>query len=195
MVTVSSSGPSSTLRVYTWRKLRAVGAHALAQSVYLLPDRPATARVVDRLLERLEADEGGSGRALRIRMSDADEERGLIAAFQAERADEYSEIVDRSKELLAELATETDRGRTTFTEVDESAADLTRFQKWLDAVRQRDYFDSDGRAEAERAVAACETALAAFETAAYESEVGEGQAAPAQPRRLRAVDSPRDGSP
>jgi hypothetical protein len=191
MVTLSTSGPSSTLRVYAWRKLRAVGAYALAPSVYLLPDRPATAGAATRLLARAEEDEGGRGRALRIRLANRDEEREMIAAFRAERSDEYAEIVERSKELLAELAMETVRGRTTFTEVDESAADLGRFQRWLDAVRQRDYFDSEGRTEAERAVEVCERALGDFEAAAYESEVREAQSS-AQARRLRAVDSVTD---
>jgi hypothetical protein len=110
LITVSTSGPSSTLRVHALRKLRSLAALALAQSVYVVPERPATVRAVNRLRAR----PGGGAR-----------------------------------------------------EVEESDADLARFQKWLAAVRKRDYFGADGRDQAEAAVDACERALSEFEAEAY----------------------------
>jgi hypothetical protein len=170
IITVSTSGASSTLRVHAWRKLRGLGAHALHQSVYLLPDRPSTRRAVTRLIARVRR-EGGLARMLQIALTDEREERELIGAFSAERSDEYGEIVERTVDFLREIKTERERGRMTYTEVEESDADFKRFQRWLAAVRERDYFGAPGQEDAIEAVASCERALAEFEAAAFTSEL------------------------
>jgi hypothetical protein len=66
---------------------------------------------------------------------------------------------------------ERERGRATYTEVEESDTDLKRFRSWLEAVRERDYFDAGGRTEAEDAFDACERALAEFEAEAFAGEL------------------------
>ena len=65
------------------------------------------------------------------------------------------------------------RGRTTYTELEESDVDLARHQKWLAAIRARDYFDAPGGEEAAAAVASCEEALARFESEALSAELDE----------------------
>ena len=67
------------------------------------------------------------------------------------------------------------RGRATYTELEESDADLGRHQKWLAAIRARDYFDAPGGQEAAAAVASCEEALARFETEALSAELDEAR--------------------
>lgn len=189
MITVSTPGPSSTLRVFTWRKLRSAGAHSLGQSVYLLPERPATTRMVNRLLARV-LREGGHGRTLRVSLNDGREERETIERFNGERSDEYREIVGRTRDFFSEIEAERAKGRATFTEVEESDVDLSRFQRWLTAVRQRDYFDAEGYDEAVNAVAACERVLAEFEAEAFASESASDDQQTALPPRLRAVGQP-----
>src|SRR3954462_13493114 len=88
LITVSTPrGGSSTLRVYTWRKLRSLGAHYLQQSVCPLPAPPNTTRAVTRLVARLRAG-GGSGEMLRTGLSDAGQDATIVDAFQRERTDE-----------------------------------------------------------------------------------------------------------
>ena len=187
LITVSApGGKSSTLRVYAWRKLRSLGAHYLQQSVCLLPATAKTNRAAARLVARLRA-EGGQGEMLRIELTDAKQEAAIIEAFQRERADEYHEVVERTKQFHEELALERRRGRATYTELEESDADLARHQKWLAAIKARDYFGAPGAAEAQAAVAACEEALAEFESEALSTELDTSDEA-ATPR-LRAVDS------
>jgi hypothetical protein len=74
--------------------------------------------------------------------------------------------------MLEEIATETARGRATYAEVEESEADLERFRTWLRRINDRDHFQAPGRAAAEAAVRHCADALAAFETAAMDTETG-----------------------
>ena len=173
LITVSTpGGGSSTLRVYAWRNLRRLGAHYLQQSVCVLPATPTTTRAVARLVTRVRA-EGGHGQMLRIKLTDARQEAAVIDAIQRERTDEYHEVVERTRQFHEELQLERSRGRATYTELEESDADLARHQKWLAAIRARDYFDAPGGQEATAAVASCEEALARFESEALSSELDE----------------------
>lgn len=186
LITVSTpGGGSSTLRVYAWRNLRRLGAHYLQQSVCVLPATPKTTRATTRLVTRLRA-EGGRGEMLRIQLTDARQEAGVIDAMQRERADEYRELVESTRLFREELEQERRRGRATYTELEESDVDLARHQKWLAAIRARDYFDAPGGEEAAAAVASCEEALARFESEALSAELDES-ASDAGPA-LRAVD-------
>ena len=190
LITVSTpGGGSSTLRVYAWRTLRSLGAHYLQQSVCLLPATPRTTRATTKVVTRLRA-EGGRGEILRIQLPDAKQEAGVVDAIGRERTDEYRELVESTRQFLEELRQELRRGRATYTELEESDADLARHQKWLAAIRARDYFDAPGGEEAVAAVAACEEALARFESDALSAELDkpESDAGP----RLRAVDDPDD---
>jgi hypothetical protein len=123
---------------------------------------------------------------LRITLTDSRQEIAVIDAIQRERTDEYREVVERTRQFHDELRLERRRGRTTYTELEESDADLARHQKWLAAIRARDYFDAPGSEEATAAVASCEEALARFESEALSAEL-DGSASDAAPR-LRAVD-------
>ena len=190
LITVSTPGGGpSTLRVYAWRNLRSLGAHYLQQSVCLLPATPRTTRTVARLVTRLRA-EGGRGEMLRIQLTDAKQEAGVIDAIQRERTDEYREVVERTRQFHEELQLERRRGRATYTELEESDADLARHQKWLAAIRARDYFDAPGGEEAAAAVASCEAALAGFESEALSAELDEST--PDTGPGLRAVEGGND---
>jgi len=190
LITVSPlGGGSSTLRVYAWRNLRGAGAHYLQQSVCLLPATPATTRAATKVVTRLRA-EGGDGEVLRIQLTDPKQEAKVIDAMQAERTDEYHELVESTRQFHEELASERRRGRLTYTELEESDADLARYRRWLAAIRARDYFGAPGDDEATAAVASCEAALARFETEALSAELDES-ASDVEPR-LRAVERPDD---
>lgn len=190
LITVSTPrGASSTLRVYAWRNLRSLGAHYLQQSVCLLPATPRTTRAVTRLVTRLRA-EGGQGEMLRIALTDVAQEAAIVDAFQRERTDEYREVVESTEQFHAELEGERRRGRATYTELEESDADLARHQKWLAAIRARDYFDAPGGEAAAAAVTSCEEALARFESEALSAELDQPETATAP--RLHAVESGDD---
>ena len=121
---------------------------------------------------------------LRITLNDPAQEASVIESFQQERADEYREVIERTQQFHQELAHERRRGRLTYTELEESDADLTRHQKWLTAIQARDYFDAPGATDAAAAVASCERALADFEAGALAAELDQHIESP----RLRAVD-------
>ncbi len=169
LLTVSTAGAPDSLRVQVWRRLRSLGALYLHQSVCLLPDRPETARAVHRLLDRVRHGDG-SGRLLHLALSSPGEEAALIAEFQRERAAEYQELLDRLPELSRELAAERAKGRLTYAEVEESEADLARFQRWLAKITGRDYFGCPLGDQARAAVDRCAQDLARFEAEAFSAD-------------------------
>lgn len=132
----------------------------------------AVRRQVARLLATVRAD-GGTARRLTVDITDPAEYAQLVAEFNAERDTEYGEVVERAPELLAELEKETARGNATYAEVEESEADLERFDKWLTKIAARDYFGAPGGTAAREAVERCRTGLAAFEDAAIAAQAGE----------------------
>ncbi len=186
LITVSLTAGQASLRVHVWRKLRSLGSVYLQSSVCLLPDQPQVLREVRRLLDRVHH-EGGSGRFLRIALSEADEAEALRAEFNAAREDEYAEVLERLPALEAEIAMERSRGRATYAEVEESEADLERFHSWLRKIAQRDYFAALGGEQARARVAEVAEQLAVFEEEALNAE------APAGDRSLRAVAPRRRG--
>ncbi|SDH37120.1 hypothetical protein SAMN05421869_102128 [Nonomuraea jiangxiensis] len=169
MVSVSTAGAAPTLRVQVWRKLRSLGALYLQQSVCLLPEREQTLRQVRRLLDRVHQ-QGGTGRMLRLTLTDPAEERQIIAEFNTARDAEYTEVLERLPTFRAELAAERQRGRATYAEVEESEADLERFRSWLAKIAARDYFAAPAAAMAQSAVEDAAADLAAFEQSALAAE-------------------------
>lgn len=163
-----STGKESSLRVFVWRQLRKLGAVYLHQSVCLLPDRSTVRTRLQPITARVRS-QGGQVRQLSIQVS-GDDHQALVQEQRRDRDTEYAEVVERAPQLLAELALETRRGRTTYAEVEESEADLDRFEKWLTAIGDRDYFQAPGGAGAREAVQECRTALATFEAAALAAD-------------------------
>ena len=189
LITVSTAGAPPALRVQVWRRLRALGALYLQQSVCLLPDRPEVTRAVRRLLDRVHRD-GGQGRLLKVALTDPAEEHAVIEDFRRERAVEYADLLERIPEFLAELDRERARGRTTYAEVEESEADLHRFQSWLAKIAARDYFDAPGAAQARAAVERCAAEFAAFEEDALAAEAPEPTRTPVpRQQHLRLADA------
>jgi len=190
------TGSDSALRVRVWRELRKLGAVYLHASVCLLPDQPKVAGTVDTLARRVR-EGGGRARVLRTLLIDPDEQATIIAEQTTLRDDEYRELVERTGEFLTEIDKETQRNRATYTEVEESEADLERFDRWFTSIAARDYFHAPGRERAEAALQQCRDALTAFEAAAVaadtETAPGDTFIPPAEiPARLRVIHSDAD---
>jgi hypothetical protein len=162
-------GTASSLRVWVWRRLRSLGGLYLQQGTCLLPAIPDVSRSVRRVVDRVNRD-GGSCRVLEIALSDPKEEDEIVAAFRAERTDEYGEIASKAPAFLEEIAMERTRGRTSYNEVEESEAELQKLKTWFERVRARDYFDAPGASDAEASIARCAAALVSFEEDALSAE-------------------------
>jgi Protein ChrB, N-terminal len=182
-----TTGADASLRVHVWRQLRKLGAVYLQNSVCLLPQVGAVPQTVQRLVARVNSS-GGRARVLHTTFTDPAEQAAITGEQRADRDTEYGEVLERTPAFLDEIARETARGRATYAEVEESEADLERFEKWLASIAARDYFNSPGGQAAREAVQACRDAFTAFEAAALAAETGTPTAADTP--QLRVVDNP-----
>ncbi|MEN8374156.1 MAG: chromate resistance protein ChrB domain-containing protein [Gemmatimonadota bacterium] len=122
----------ASLRLRILRRLKAVGAVALKNSVYLLPDTPDTREDLHWI--RREVIDGGGDATLSVARFLEGVPRGqLEALFREERDREYAEIAQAVKE-------------------DPDRTGVGKLRRRLDAVIARDHFDAAGRAAAEHAL-------------------------------------------
>lgn len=182
LVAVSTAGAPASLRVTVWRRLKALGALYIQQSVCLLPTRPKTRQAVHSLGERVRRD-GGSLRTLSLTVTNPDEQAELVTQLQDARDGEYAEVLDRLPAFFTELETETVRGRTTFEELEESEVDLARFNSWMSKIAARDYFQAPLGKRARNELAHAERALATFAALAEATATDADQ----RPPRLRSI--------
>lgn len=155
------------LRATAWRRLKALGAVYLQNSVAALPVTPAA----ERALRKLQHDIAGmSGTAVLMKSSVLVGESNVMAIFQAARTDEYEEIVDRCAGFLAELEKEYVKQHFSYAELEENEVDYTKLANWFAKVSERDEFQAPGRGEAEAALRQCETALEEYAARVYAEE-------------------------
>lgn len=165
LVAVTTAGAPASLRVHVWRRLRGLGALYLQQSICLLPATDDTEKEVADLIARVQ-DDGGQARCLHVQTTDTGETAGLVAEMQSAIDAEYQDFLERIGDFFAELATETERDRVTFAEVEESEADLDRYQTWAAKIAARDYFGAPHGGQATAELQRAGEALAQFEALA-----------------------------
>lgn len=161
------SSPSS-LRVLVWRRMRAAGAAALQQGVWVLPQTPEHEQFLREV--SLEVKQGGSGILLVARPLDDDQAAEIIERFRADRDQEYVEFGVRCRDFLTEIAQETAAHNLTFAALEENEHDLQKLHTWLGKIRARDFFGAHQAGAAAEALAACERALHGFAEAIYTRE-------------------------
>jgi hypothetical protein len=168
------SSPSS-LRVLVWRRMRAAGAAALQQGVWVLPQTPEHERFLRDILREAQQ-QGGSGLLLVATPLDADHASEVVERFRADRDQEYREFGVRCRDFLAEIAKETAARNLTFAALEENEQDLQKLHTWLGRIRARDFFGAPQARAAADALAACERALQTFAEAIYAREGLQGPA-------------------
>lgn len=157
----------SRLRATVWRRLKALGAIYLQNSVAALPEDVGA----ERALRTLRAEIGQlGGTAQLLRASPLAGGAGLLAAYNAARDDEYEEIVDRCRDFLAEIDKESAASHFTYGELEENDEDLAKLRGWFDKVASRDRLGAAGREDAVKALAECARALDGFAEAVYAAD-------------------------
>lgn len=141
----------SNLRVRTWRRLQELGAVALKQSVYVLPDS-ADAREDFEWL-KVEIDGSGGGAAVFLADAiDAGQDAVLIEEFRRARQAAYAE-------LAAELQRVQRGGAGRARRRSDGVRDhLSRYRQRLAAIERIDFFGSAGRDRVQALLSAIEGA-------------------------------------
>jgi len=174
LFTAQTPGSPSSLRVLVWRRMQHLGAHLLHNGLWLLPHTSKHVEAIQNLVTELEA-QGGCGFFFFAQPANATLGQNILARFQAEREQEYTEFTERCTSFLAELERETTARKFTFAELEENEDDLHKLTSWLRKIQARDFFGSPHHEEATAMLARCNQALAAFTDSVYEQA---GLAAP-----------------
>jgi hypothetical protein len=135
----------SNVRVKTWRRLQSLGAVAVKNSIYVLPNSPAAREDFEWMKAEIEAMRGEATVFLAQAM-DGRTTRELIAAFRRAREADYTHIRRDAERLLASAGRRGMRASP-------------RRQRTLESLRARlahacalDFFGAPGRLAAEAAV-------------------------------------------
>ena len=134
----------SSLRVRAWRKLRAIGAVALKNSVYLLPWSAEHQEHFQWLAQEVQKDRG-EATLLKVDRVENMKTGEVIRIFRDARDRDYQDLGRRLRKLLQSL----DR-RATPAVAARREAELARLVRELEHVREIDFFEAPGAREVER---------------------------------------------
>lgn len=130
------------LRVKIGRRLARVGSVALKNSVYLLPALEACQEDFQWVLREVRGC-GGEATLLRAQFVEGLTGTEVQALFNAEREQEYRELLDQTRELQAQVQAEAEPVADTAWRSLEG--DLSRLEKRLEEAITRDFFGAVGR--------------------------------------------------
>jgi hypothetical protein len=157
----------SSARVAVWREVRRSGALQLQKSIVAFPDTDEFQTALTRV-RTVVAEVGGSVFAVRAEPLERADEVRLIDAWNAARADEYTELASECDKLVAEIDKEFAKQKFTLAELDEEEAELEKLRSWHARIRARNVHRSDGSGEAEAALGRAEEAVARFTAAVFD---------------------------
>ncbi len=167
VVTYRLAPEPSRHRVAVWRELRRLGAVALQQGTWAVPDGEPFGAGLAQVVEAIKA-AGGQPVVLAVAEEEASAAQ-LEALFTAQREAEWGEFVSDCGKYETELAGEIAKGKLTLAELDEEEQSLDRLRRWYRTIRARDLFGAPGAAAAERRLKDCSEALEDFAERVYQA--------------------------
>lgn len=157
----------SRLRATVWRRIKALGAIYLHNSVAALPDLPSHERALRALRHEI-IELGGTAQLMRSELLAGTND--LVTLYNATRDDEYTEIIDKCQDFLTEIEKETGAQHFTYAELEENEEDLKKLNSWFDKVNARDTLGAGCRNDAAAALGQCASALDGFAHHVYLAE-------------------------
>src|SRR5437867_9286881 len=126
-------------RVAVWRELRRVGAVALQQATWAVPDRPYFVEGVTKAIALVERADG-EPIVLRARADSEEMTARLETLFTDAREEEWTEFLAECDKFQAEIRREIRKRKFTPAELDEEEQNLDRLRRWHRDVRAKDAF-------------------------------------------------------
>jgi transcriptional regulator with XRE-family HTH domain len=162
-------GTPSSARVALWRRLRAIGATAVVNGAWVLPDTASHAKFFEQLRRNI-LGQGGTAFVLGVPVSPPDVYEAIAERFRADRGREYDEFAERCGVLLDEIGRESRAGKYTFAEMEESEQDLQKLTRWLAKIKARDFFPDERANRSAELLERCRSAIEGFSQAVYAAE-------------------------
>ena len=143
------------LRVKVWRRLQALGAVAVKNTVYALPASDERQEDLEWVLREI-TEGGGEGLICEARLIDGLTDQEVRALFDRVRDEDYAELAEQARALAADLQ---GNGETRT----EAAQQLRRLRSRLTQVVEIDFFGANGREAVEGLLDGMESQLAGSE--------------------------------
>ncbi len=146
------------LRVKVWRRLQGLGAVAIKNSVYVLPNTDEAREDFEWVLREVRK-EGGDASLYEARLLDGITDDEIRASFQRAREGDYRALASEIRDFARGSLPARGRGVTPEGRGPLDAA-IGRFRKRLDDVTRIDFFEAPGRETVEGLLADLEQRLA-----------------------------------
>jgi hypothetical protein len=167
VITYRLPAEPSRHRVAVWRELRRLGAVALQQGTWALPDGEPFDAGFAQVVESITA-AGGQPVVLAVVDEQASAAQ-LEALFTEQRESEWAEFLADCGKYEDELAGEVAKGKLTLAELDEEEQSLDRLRRWYRTIKARDLFGAPSATLAERRLKECAAALEDFADRVYQA--------------------------
>jgi hypothetical protein len=143
------------LRVKTARQLQKIGAAAVKDSVYVLPNTEAAHQSFTWLSKEINAG-GGDANLCEANFVGGSTNSEIEALFQIVRGQDYQQLAEQVRSVLKALGKtrRQDEGKRVAAE-----AALARFQRRMDEIAQLDFFTAPGRGAASSLITTLEARL------------------------------------
>ncbi|KZC30795.1 hypothetical protein RhoFW510R10_01050 [Rhodanobacter sp. FW510-R10] len=147
MLVSSLPGKTQTARMRVWRALKAAGASAMRDGVYVLPQADNARVGFDEQAAEITASDG-TAQVIAFDSQDETQQRALVALF--DRGDEYHELFNQLDAFQVRLAS---------LEEAEARRELAMLRRDVAAVVEIDFFPGSPRRQVESALTDAEAAL------------------------------------
>jgi hypothetical protein len=155
-------------RVAVWRELRRLGAVAIGQSVWALPDHPAATSGLERIAELVDRG-AGELTVLEATGHDPASRDRLERLYVQARAAEWTEFRAECARFLTEIDKEIGKGKLIVAELEEEEQSMERLRRWHRELRTRDVLVTPAAHAADQDLKACAAKLEDYTTRVFQA--------------------------
>jgi hypothetical protein len=148
----------TNIRVKTWRRLQALGAVSIKNSVYILPHNEKTNEDFQWLRQEIES-MGGEASLFRAGSVEGATDAEIVALFCRDRDEEYSKLITEFEGILGAARRQNTSNSLSVGKLAEYEAELIRLQHELERVAANDFFGASQRSKARAAFERCRRML------------------------------------
>lgn len=172
----------SKLRVRTWRKLQALGAVPIKNSVYVLPYNEKTNEDFQWLRQEIESS-GGEASLFRAGSVEGATDKEIVELFRKERDEDYARLISEFEGLTGAAREQAKGHSLSVGKLNQYQAELSKLRQDLDRVMATDFFQAPRGKKAQDAFEKCRSVLQATE-----SKNSKGSANKTDSATLKAAD-------
>ncbi|HVF46600.1 MAG TPA: chromate resistance protein ChrB domain-containing protein [Pyrinomonadaceae bacterium] len=146
------------LRVRSWRKLQALGALAIKNSVYVLPYNEKTNEDFAWLRQEIETS-GGEANLFRASSVEGQTDKEIIGLFRQERNEDYTKLISEFEGLAGATREQTKGNSLSVGKLTQYIAELSKLRQELERVIAIDFFKASQGKKARCAFEKCRRQL------------------------------------